>query len=174
MHDTRCPACGKETAPGAACPICGHAATNGATRKEWVKPPPPPEVASWAIEPVPPELAEEFRRTFDEAAFLAEAEEALESGAFERRLDELSDEAVARGDGPAFAAAYAEFQRRLAIYPQFGDPQIDLKAQTGIIDQAIIRPLVLRYGVLENQRIVLCTAPPALLPMDRAEAPEGG
>ena len=95
------------------------------------------------------------------------------SEAVKQRLDELSDEAVGRGDGQAFAAAYAEFQRRLAIYPQFVDPQFDLKAQTGVIYQGIIRPLSLRYGVLEEQRLVLVVAPPILLPMDKPDTPAG-
>jgi hypothetical protein len=62
----------------------------------------------------------------------------------EQRLEELADEAVARGDGPAFAAALADFRRRLVLYPQFGDPQIDLIAVTGIVYQGIIRPLSMR------------------------------
>jgi hypothetical protein len=84
----------------------------------------------------------------------------------EKRLEELADEAVARGDGPAFAAALAEFRRRLALYPQFGDPQTDLTAVTVIIYQGIIRPLSMRYGVFEDRRLVFCGAPPVLLPMD--------
>jgi hypothetical protein len=90
----------------------------------------------------------------------------------EKRLEELADEAVARGDGPAFAAALAEFRRRLAHYPQFGDPQIDLTAVTGLVYQGIIRPLSMRYGVFEDRRLVFCGAPPVLLPMARADAPE--
>lgn len=93
------------------------------------------------------------------------------SAAVERRLRELSDEAAARGDGAAFAAALAEFRRILALYPQFGDPQIDLKAQTGAVYQGVIRPLSMRYGVFEDRRLVFCGAPPVLLPMDK---PGGG
>jgi hypothetical protein len=37
-------------------------------------------VATWVIEPVPPEMAEEFQRTFDDAAFVADMEEALKTG----------------------------------------------------------------------------------------------
>ncbi len=80
MTNGKCPACGHETAAQTPCPGCGHTAVNGVARKEWVKPPPPPEVANWVIEPVPPELAEEFRRTFNEAEFLAEMEETLQTG----------------------------------------------------------------------------------------------
>ena len=83
----------------------------------------------------------------------------------EKRLEELADKAVARGDGAAFATALAEFRHRLAIYPQFGDPQIDLTAMPGVVYQGIIRPLSIRYGVFEDRRLVFCGAPPVLLPM---------
>jgi hypothetical protein len=92
----------------------------------------------------------------------------------ENRLEELSDEAVARGDGAAFAAALAEFRRRLALYPQFGDPQIDLTAVTGLIYQGIIRPLSMRYGVLEERRLVFAGSPPVLLPLARPDSPAEG
>ena len=91
----------------------------------------------------------------------------------EKRLEELADEAVARGDGVAFAAALAEFRRRLALYPQFGDPQIDLTAMPGLVYQGIIRPLSMRYGVFEDRRLVFCGAPPVLLPMDKPDASAG-
>ena len=80
MQITRCPTCGRETAPDeAAC--CGQAPGNGAAaKKKWIVPPPPPEAANWVIEPVPPEMADEFRRTFDEREFLAEMRETLETG----------------------------------------------------------------------------------------------
>jgi hypothetical protein len=80
MQNARCPTCGHEIVPDGACPGCGHTVINGMAKPSWVKPPPPPEVADWVIEPVPPELAEEFRRTFDEAAFVADMEETLKTG----------------------------------------------------------------------------------------------
>ena len=90
------------------------------------------------------------------------------SAVVEHRLRELSDEAIARGDGVAFIAALTEFRRLLPLYPQFGDPQIDLKGEPGIIYNGIIRPLSMRYGVFE-ERLVFCGAPPVLLPMDRPD-----
>lgn len=80
VEKIKCPKCGHEIAADTTCPTCGQAAVNGAAKPHWIKPPPPPEVANWVIEPVPPELAEEFRRTFDEAAFMAEMEETLKTG----------------------------------------------------------------------------------------------
>ncbi len=55
------------------------------------------------------------------------------SDAVEQRLRELSEMAIARGDGPAFAAALKAFRDRLPIYPQFGDPLYDLTAERGHI-----------------------------------------
>jgi hypothetical protein len=89
------------------------------------------------------------------------------SGLVMQRLRQLAAEATARGDGPAFTAALKEFDRLLRLYPQFGDPQIDLEVGGGQVRLGIIRPLSMRYGVNEDLRIVFCTAPPVLLPMDR-------
>lgn len=86
----------------------------------------------------------------------------------------MAKEAAERGDGPAFAAALKQVLARLAVYPQFGDPQIDLVVGGGQIRTGIIRPLSMRYGINEEKRIVFCTAPPVLLPMDKPEAQAGG
>jgi len=52
-----------------------------------------------------------------------------------------------RGDGEAFLAALKEFDRRLSIYPQFGEPLIDLTHEGGQVWVGIVRPLAMRYGV---------------------------
>ena len=88
----------------------------------------------------------------------------------QQRLRELSTEAIARGDGPAFAAALKEFFARLAVYPQFGDPLSDLVLGEGQLRLGIIRPLSMRYGVHEDKRIVFCGILPVLLPMDKPDA----
>lgn len=80
-----------------------------------------------------------------------------------RRLLELSDEARARGQGSAYYAALKDFHRRLQIYPQFGDPLSDLKAQVGHIRLGLIPPLSMRYGVFEERREVMVAALPVLL-----------
>ena len=87
MQKIQCPTCGSETAPDGACPRCGHA--NGAG--------PPPEVASWVIEPVPPDVAEHFRRTFDEAEYLAEVREIERTGGVQ--IDDLIAELERRING---------------------------------------------------------------------------
>jgi hypothetical protein len=93
------------------------------------------------------------------------------SDAVKSRLRELSDVAIARGDGPAFLAALKAFVGRLPVYPQFGDPIMDLIAEEGQIRLGIIRPLSMRYGVYEDRRLVLCGTLPVLLPMVRPDAP---
>jgi hypothetical protein len=92
------------------------------------------------------------------------------SDAVKRHLRELANAAFARGDGPAFTAALKEFDRRLRLFPQFGDPLSDLEVGGGQIRLGIIRPLSMRYGVNEDLRIVFCGTLPVLLPMDRPEA----
>jgi hypothetical protein len=89
------------------------------------------------------------------------------SEAVKQRLREMSDMAFARGDGPAFTVALKEFDRLLRLYPQFGDPLIDLTGESGVIYNSIIRPLSMRYGVYEERRLILVVAMPVLLPMDR-------
>ena len=64
--------------------------------------------------------------------------------------------------------ALREFYRRLQIYPQFGDPLIDLQQQAGQIRIGIVPPLAMRYGVLEERRQVFVTALPVLLPKSSA------
>ena len=81
-----------------------------------------------------------------------------------QHLLELAGTARDRGDGEAFLAALKEFHRRLCIYPQFGDPLIDLTQEAGQVRVAIVRPLSMRYGVFEEQRLVMVTALPVLLP----------
>ena len=64
--------------------------------------------------------------------------------------------------------ALREFYRRLQIYPQFGDPLIDLEQQAGQIRIGIVPPLAMRYGVLEERRQVFVAAMPVLLPKSSA------
>jgi hypothetical protein len=77
----------------------------------------------------------------------------------------MADEATQRGDGDQFVAALKELHRRLCIYPQFGDPILDLASERGQICNGIIRPLALRYGIYEERRLVIVAALPVLLPM---------
>ena len=79
------------------------------------------------------------------------------------RLIELSVVSRKRGDGPKFVEALEEFQRRLRWYPQFGDPLADLPGVEGTIRIGVIRPLSIRYLVVESRRMVLLGALPVLM-----------
>lgn len=92
------------------------------------------------------------------------------SQAVEQRLREMSEVAIARGDGPAFAAALKAFRDRLPNYPQFGDPLYDLAAENGQIYTGVIPTIAMRYGVFEDRRLVFCGSPPILMPMAGPDA----
>ena len=81
-----------------------------------------------------------------------------------QRLLALADAARERGDGQAFLAALKEFHRRLCLYPQFGEPLIDLAQEMGQVWIGIVRPLAMRYGVFDERRVVMVAALPVLLP----------
>jgi hypothetical protein len=78
-------------------------------------------------------------------------------------LLDLSDIARDRGDFDAFVVALREFDRRLHIYPQFGDPLADLLIEPGHVRIGIIQPLSMRYAVFEERRLVFVGALPVLL-----------
>jgi hypothetical protein len=81
-----------------------------------------------------------------------------------QRLIVLADRARERGDGEAFLAALREFHRRLCVYPQFGEPLVDLEREPGQVWIGIVHPLALRYGVYDARRLVMVAALPVLLP----------
>jgi hypothetical protein len=81
-----------------------------------------------------------------------------------QRLLALADVARERSDGEAFLAGLKEFHRRLCLYPQFGEPLIDLTRELGQVWIGIVRPLAMRYGVFDERRVVLVAALPVLLP----------
>ncbi len=85
------------------------------------------------------------------------------SGRVQQRLVELAAIAKARGDSEEFLAALKEFDRRLQLYPQFGDPLTDLLAEDGQVRLGVVPPLTMRYGVLEEQKMVFVAALPILL-----------
>jgi len=69
-----------------------------------------------------------------------------------------------RGDGEAFLAALKKFHRRLSVYPQFGEPLLDLTQESGQVWIGTVRPLAMRYGVFDDRRVVMVAALPVLLP----------
>jgi hypothetical protein len=86
------------------------------------------------------------------------------SGLVRDRLRELLGRAIAAGRDAEFVAALSELNRRLHVYPQFGEPSVDLKHELGQIWRGTVPPLVVRYAILEERRIVFVAQPPALLP----------
>jgi hypothetical protein len=78
-------------------------------------------------------------------------------------IRELASRAWAGGNGPEVVAAVKELDRRLHLYPQFGDPIIDLKYEFGQVRIGTVPPLVVRYAVYEERRLVVVAVPPALL-----------
>ena len=74
------------------------------------------------------------------------------SGRVFDKVRELAAVAAARGDGEAFLAALREFDHRLRVYPQFGDPLVDRWEEVGQIRIGIVPPLAMRYAVFEERR----------------------
>ena len=97
MQNTKCPKCGNDT--DAPCPCSDQAGVNGASTPKWIKPPPPPELAGMVFEPVPPEMREEFLRTFNEEEYLAAVRELERTGGVQ--IDDLIAEMDRRLDGSA-------------------------------------------------------------------------
>jgi len=87
-----------------------------------------------------------------------------------QRLKALANEATQRGDGSQFTAALKEFDRLLGIYPQFGEPYLDLEIESGQIYKGFVRPLAMCYAVFEDRRLVTVADLPILLPMASKEA----
>jgi hypothetical protein len=54
-------------------------------------------------------------------------------------------------------AAVRELDRRLHIYPHFGDPLTDLAQEPGQVYLGTVPPLVARYAVYEERRLVIVT-----------------
>ena len=81
-----------------------------------------------------------------------------------RELLACSDKAHERGLGPQYLAGLQEFYRRLRIYPQFGEPLSDLKLKPSQLRIGTVWPLVLRYTLDEERRLVMVVASFVLLP----------
>jgi hypothetical protein len=65
--------------------------------------------------------------------------------------------AKAAGTFQELVAAVRELDRRLHIYPQFGDPIIDLAQEPGQVWLGTVPPLVARYAIYEQRRLVIVT-----------------
>ena len=72
--------------------------------------------------------------------------------------------AKAVGLGKEYLQAAKEMARRLEMYPQFGEPILDLTHESGQIWIGVVGPLVVRYAVYEDRRLVLVVVPIMPLP----------
>lgn len=81
-----------------------------------------------------------------------------------QELRSLAAQARAHGLGPQFLAALKDIDQRLRIYPQFGEPLCNLKLEPAQIWIAVVPPLVLRYTLDEERRLVMVATLPLLLP----------
>ena len=79
-------------------------------------------------------------------------------------LVQLGQIAKSRGDGELFVTSLTDFHQRLRLYPQFGDPLMDLLASAGQIRLGVVFPLVMRYAVHEDRRTIFVGAVPVLFP----------
>jgi hypothetical protein len=60
-------------------------------------------------------------------------------------------------------AAFKVIDQRLRVYPQFGEPLLDLH-EPGQIRIGTVGPVVMRYAVYEERRLVMVVALPEVLP----------
>lgn len=79
-------------------------------------------------------------------------------------LKRLVARARACGAGQQVLAALKEIDRRLHVYPQFGDPMRDLKFESTRLWVAVVPPLIVRYILDEERRLVLIGTPLQTLP----------
>jgi hypothetical protein len=86
------------------------------------------------------------------------------SGRVRQRLRALVDVARERGDGADLIAAIRESDRRLLLYPQFGEQLTDLRHEPGQMWVGSVRPLTMRYAVFDERRMVVVAAIPVLMP----------
>ena len=88
------------------------------------------------------------------------------SGRVHDELGKLAERARAGGQGQSFVAAVKEIDRRLRIYPQFGQPLYDLNREPLQVWVGVVPPLVVRYILDEERREVTVAEP--ILPLSNS------
>jgi hypothetical protein len=68
------------------------------------------------------------------------------------------------GLGPQVRAAVREIDRRLHVYPQFGQPLRDLTVEPARLWIGVVPPLVVQYVLDEERRLVMVVLPLTPLP----------
>ncbi len=79
-------------------------------------------------------------------------------------LKKLIARAAERGLEAQVRAAARKMDQRLHIFPQFGDLLADLSLAPGQLRIATFPPLVVKYALYEDRRLVIVTTPIATLP----------
>lgn len=92
------------------------------------------------------------------------------SGRVRKELRRLLAVAPTPQRARAILAAFKEFDRLLRIYPQFGEPLLDLQ-EPGQLRIGTVDPVVICYAVYEERRLVIVAALPNLLRMRTQEPP---
>jgi hypothetical protein len=78
-------------------------------------------------------------------------------------LVRLAEAAKASGWFSQFLSALKEIENRLQIYPQFGQPLSNLKLEPAQLWIGVVPPLVVKYTIDEERRVVMVVSP--LLPL---------
>lgn len=78
-------------------------------------------------------------------------------------LRELIAEARESGRSAEVLAAVKEIDHRLQVYPQFGEPLLDLTQEPGRVWIGTVQPLFVRYAIYEARRLVVVVVP--ILPL---------
>jgi hypothetical protein len=77
------------------------------------------------------------------------------SGATKTQLKQLHQRAMQSGNGPRFLAALEQILNKLRTAPtDFGEPLYELPALRLLVRQAVVAPLVVDYGVYQDQPVV--------------------
>jgi hypothetical protein len=81
-----------------------------------------------------------------------------------QELRNLVTRAASRGQARQVLAAVKEIDRRLHIYPQFGQPLRDLQLEPAQLWMGCVPPLAVQYSVDDQRRVVMVVVPILPLP----------
>jgi hypothetical protein len=81
------------------------------------------------------------------------------SGRVKDELGVLLNRAAASGFAGPVVAALTTLDYRLPVFPQFGDPLQEIAIEPGHHRIAVVPPLVARYLIYEERRLVIVVTP---------------
>lgn len=100
----------------------------------------------------------------NDAADIPAPYKVVDSGVVRATLQEFFARAEAVSQKDTLLAALKNLERRLGVYPQFGEPERDLSHEAGQLYNGAVPPVVVRYAVFEARRLAFVGSPPKLLP----------